>query len=309
MAAIARTDTPPADWPDFRNEVITGVIDSSAVLSTFPTTRTNTKLTKIPVLGSKPTAAFVDEDLSSTSSIKPTTKVTLNEVTATMETLAAIVPIKKEVADDLRQGAGIDAWSIVRPQVQEAMAHVIDLAILFGDGKPASWAAGISDQADTASNFVNASNPVSWKDFSKAIQLVEDDDYDVNTVLTHKGMRHILRTMTDSNGRPIYLEQVRGDGYTGAILGSDLTYASNGGWDKTEAEAIVGDRSMVRIFIREELNVKFSEEASFTDGGTLKSAFERNVVLARFEMRLGWCSFAPRGGYPFANLAPAGGGS
>lgn len=306
---IERADAPPADWPDYRNEVITGVIESSAALSAFPVQTTDSKLTKIPVLANKPTAAFVSEDLSDPSSIKPTSDVTLTEATAEMETLAVIVPIKNEVAADLKDGAGIDVWNLVRPQVTEAFGYAIDNALLFGDGAPTSWGTGISDRADAASNFHNATSPLDWTDFSEAMALVEADNYDVNTVLTHRGMRHKLRTLKDANDRPIYLETPRGDGYTGEIFGADLTYASSGGWDATEAEAIVGDASMVRVFIREELNVLFSEEASYTDGASLKSAFERNVTLARFEMRLGWTVLAPRGGFPFANLAPAGGGS
>lgn len=309
MADISRTDMPPADWPDYRAEVITGVIESSAVLSAFPTVRTNSKLTKIPVLGTKPTASFVGEDLSQSSSIKPTSEVTVTESTATMETLAVIVPIKKEVAMDLRDGAGIDAWQIVRPQVSEAFAYAIDKAILFGDGAPTSWGTGLSDRAEAAGNYVAASNPLSWTDFSKAMAQVEDDDYDVNVVLAHKGVRQKFREMVDDNNRPLYLEQVRGDGFTGQIFGADVTYGNNSGWDRTEADAILGDRNMVRVFVREELNVLFSEEASYTDGATLKSAFERNVILARFEMRLGWTVFAPRTGFPFSNINPAGGGS
>lgn len=306
---IERADAPPADWPDYRNEVITGVIESSASLSAFPVTRTSSKLTKIPVLSGKPSASFVTEDLSADTSIKPTSEVTLTEATATMETLAVIIPIKNEVASDLRDGAGIDVWSIVSPQVSEAMAYAIDKAILFGDGAPTSWGTGISDRADAASNYFDSSNPLDWTDFSEAFALVEADDYDVNTVLTHKPMRHKLRTLKDDNNRPVYLEQPRGDGYTGEIFGAMLQYAPTGGWDATEAEAIVGDSSMVRVFIREELNVMFSEEATYTDDTVLKSAFERNVTLARFEMRLGWTVLAPRGGFPFANLSPAGGGS
>lgn len=309
MADISRSDMPPADWPDYRSEVITGVIESSVALSALPVVRTNSKLTKIPVLGTKPTASFVGEDLSQSTSIKPTSEVTLTESTATMETLAVIVPIKKEVAMDLRDGAGIDAWQIVRPQVSEAFAYKIDQAILFGDGAPTSWGTGLSDRAEAAGNYVASSNPLSWKDFSGAMAQVEADDYDVNVVLAHKGVRQKFRDMVDSNNRPIYLEQVRSDGFTGQIFGADVTYGSNGGWDKTEAEAIVGDSSMARVFVREELNVLFSEEASYTDGATLKSAFERNVILARFEMRLGWTVFAPRGGFPFSNINPAGGGS
>jgi len=309
MATIDRTDMPPSDWPDFDNNVITGVIESSAVLSALPVVRTNSKLAKIPVLSGKPTAGFVDEDLSSSTSIKPTSSVTLDTVTATMETLAVIIPIKKEVADDMRQGAGIDPWEIVGPQVTEEFGYKIDKAILFGDGAPTSWGTGLSDRADTASNYVNASNPLAWTDFSAAFQKVEDDNYDVNVIMAPKSIRHKLRTLKDDNNRPVYLESPRSDGYTGEIHGAPITYCPNGGWDATEAEAIVGDRSMVRIFIREELNVVFDDKASFTDGGTLKSAFERNVILARFEMRLGWCVFAPRNGFPFANLAPAGGGS
>jgi HK97 family phage major capsid protein len=303
VANISRTDMSPlSDQPDFVNEVITGVIDSSAALATFPTTRTTSNLAKIPVLDTKPTASFVGEDLSSDTSKKPTSEVTLTEATANIETLAVIIPIKREVALDMQENTGVDPWNLVSGQVTEAFAYAIDNAILFGTGSPASWADGLIPQAVAASNTAVDSVPLVASDISEVIGAVEADGYDVNFGITYRGMRRKLRDLIDGNNRPVYLENFRSDTNLSEVFGVPLRYTRE--WDDTAALALFGDSSAVRVFIREDMQVRFSEDAAFTDGGTLKSAYERNVILARFEMRLGWTAVAPRGGLPFGVLLP-----
>ena len=305
MASIDRTDMSPlSDQPDFINQVITGVVDTSAALASFPTQRTTSNLAKIPVLDTKPTASFVSEDLSSPSSIKPTSQVTLTEAVAHMETLAVIVPIKREVALDMQQNTGIDPWNLVSGQVTEAFAHAIDDAIFAGIGAPTSWGDGLITRTIGAGNVVEASAPLSAANFSELIGEVEVDGYDVTGGITYRGMRRQLRDLVDDNNRPVYLDNVRMDNNTSEVYGVPLRYTRQ--WDTDNSLALLGDTNSVRVFIREGMSVLFSETASFTDGGTLKSAFERNVILARFEMRLGWTVTAPLGGFPFANLVPNG---
>jgi HK97 family phage major capsid protein len=305
MASIDRNDMSPlSDQPDFINQVITGVIDSSAALAAFPTQRTTSNLAKIPVLDTKPTAAFVSEDLSSANSIKPTSQVTLTEAVANIETLAVIIPIKREVALDMQQNTGVDPWNLVSGQVTEAFAHAIDNAIFFGTGAPTSWGDGLVTLAADAGNEVTASSPLAAADFSEVIGEVEADGYDATVGITYRGMRRSLRDLVDDNNRPVYLENVRSDTNLSEIYGVPLQYTRE--WDATTSLAMVGDANSVRVFVREDMSVLFSETASYTDGGSLKSAFERNVILARFEMRLGWAVTSPLGGFPFANLAPAG---
>lgn len=305
MAAISRDDMSPlSDQPDFINQVITGVIDSSAALSAFPTQRTTSNLAKIPVLDTKPTASFVSEDLSSNDSIKPTSKVTLTEATAAIETLAVIIPIKREVALDMQQNTGVDPWNLVSGQVTEAFAHAIDNAIFFGTDAPASWGNGLVTLAADSGNEVSASSPLAAADFSEVIGEVEADGYDATVGITYRGMRRSLRDLVDDNNRPVYLENFRSDTNLSEIYGVPLQYTRE--WDDTTSLALFGDANSVQVFVREDMQVLFSETASYTDGGSLKSAFERNVILARFEMRLGWAVTAPLGGFPFATLAPAG---
>lgn len=305
MAEISRSDMSPlSDQPDFINQVITGVIDSSAALATFPTQRTTSNLAKIPVLDTKPTASFVSEDLSSNDSIKPTSSVTLTEATASMETLAVIIPIKREVALDMQQNTGVDPWNLVSGQVTEAFAHAIDDAIFAGINAPASWGNGLIERAISSGNVVEAGNPLAAANFSELIGQVEEDGYDATVGITYRGMRRSLRDLVDDNNRPVYLDNVRSDTNTSEIYGVPLAYTRQ--WDTNNSLALVGEASNVRVFVREEMQVLFSETASYTDGGSLKSAFERNVILARFEMRLGWTVVAPLGGFPFANLVPNG---
>lgn len=304
MAEITRSDVPILAHPDYTNEVITGLLESSTVLRNFPTQRTTSKLAKIPVLLGKPEAAFVTEDLGNASSTKPTSEVTLTEVTATMETLAVIIPIKKEVAADMAEGAGIEPWNLVRPQVNEAFARAIDGAFLFGTGAPTSWGDGLVTRAIDADHDVTASSPLVADDFNGLISEVEDLGFDPTNILTFRGMRRHLRGLKDGNDRPIYLENVRSDRNLSEVYGVPLDYTRN--WDQDTALALAGDNSYARVFIREELGVLFSEHAAYTVGGALRSAFEKNLILARFEMRLGWCVAEPPEGLPFAALVPAG---
>jgi len=145
------------------------------------------------------------------------------------------------------------------------------------------------------------------EDFNEAFGLVEDDGFDVNIAITDRFLRRRLRGLRDADGQPIYLDAIRSDGSTASIYGQDLLYVRNGGWNKSVATALVGDRNAVVIGIREDVQVKLLDQA--TVGGI--NLAERDMVALRFKFRVAYAtafSTARVGGaasdYPFALIAP-----
>ena len=89
-------------------------------------------------------AYFVNGD----TGLKQTSDMKWDNLYLNAEELAVLVPIPDMVFDD----ADYDLWSLLKPQITEAMGAKIDDAVLFGTGKPTLWPDGILVAATAAGN-------------------------------------------------------------------------------------------------------------------------------------------------------------
>src|SRR5206468_2536185 len=120
-----------------------------------------------------------------------------------VEELAAIVPIAESVLDD----AAFDIWGATMPLLTDAVARVLDAAVIFGTNKPASWGGAIVTDATTATNVVNRSVGTPRADkaglagyFSDALGMVEADGFAANAIIANVSYRGMLRNTRDANG-------------------------------------------------------------------------------------------------------------
>lgn len=301
MADISRADALALLAEQEIKEIIKPGVAGSAALDSFRTIPMSRGTARMPVLSALPTAGWVTESATAGSGVKPTTKVEWESKELIAEELAVIVPVHENLLDD----SDYDIWGEVSPLVRAEFGRLLDLAVFFGDGKPATWTdAALIPGAVAAGNSVEQTSDIA-EDFNQAFGQVEEDGFDVNSAFTGRFLRSQLRGLRDANGVPIYLDGVRSDNNTASIYGQDLHYVGNRAWDRDEAVALVGDASKAVLGIRQDVQVKLLTEA--TVGGI--NLAERDMVALRFKFRVAFATaFSTAGGdetdYPFAVITP-----
>lgn len=309
MPQISRADAAKIIGSQKATDIVDIRTEQSVVLSTFPQVRLSKATYTQNMLASLPDAQFVGErqniDAAETGTKKPTTKMTWTDKSMTVAEVAVIVPIHENVLAD----ADIDILGEIRPKVTEAFGLRVDAAVLYGESAPAAWTdANIVGKAVAAGNRVQ--NPLTGtqtdlaEQFNQLFARIEDDDFDVTDVLAVKSLRSRFRGLRDADGRPVYVDNYRTDDNTSSIYGQPLSYLHRRIARPTVAEAIALDRSQYLVGIREDIQVKFLDQA--TIGGV--NLAEEDMVALRFKFRLAFGSFSSplgvAGGYPAAVLSP-----
>lgn len=268
----------------YSNQFLDVITAESAALSAFRTIRLGTKTNVFPVLSALPTAGFVTEDPENANGVKPKSKVEWNSKVITAEEIAVIIPIHENVIED----STVDLWAQIRPLVGQAFGQVIDDAILYGSGKPASWRAGLIPAAFTAGAVSLVDNTHDLIDaFNGAFEYVEADGNDVNTVIAGPRMRSRLRGLRDQDGQLIYASIKDGNG-SESVYGASLYRTRNGVWDDNDALALCVDSSKVVVGLRSDMSYKLLTEATLGTGEDALNLAERDMVALRVKMRLGW---------------------
>ena len=303
MADISRADALALLAQQDIKEIVKPGVAGSAALDTFRTIPMSKGTARMPVLSALPTAGWVSESATDAKGVKPTSKVAWKNKELIAEEIAVIVPIHENILED----TDYDIWGEVKPLVRAEFARLLDLAVFFGVNKPATWLdAALIPGAIAAGNAVEAGTGVDLaEDFNLAFAEVEDDGFDVNAAYTGKFLRSKLRGLRNMDNDPIYLDALRSDGSTASIYGEDLKYVGKSVWDREAAVALVGDREAAVLGLRQDVQVKFLDQA--TVGGI--NLAERDMVALRFKFRVAYATaFSTAGGeasdYPFAVITP-----
>jgi HK97 family phage major capsid protein len=294
---ITRNDVATLIQQAYADDFINHVTHTSAVLGAFPTKNLGTKTTNLPVLATKPHAAWVAESSTDPTGTKPTSKVTWANKTLVVEELAVIIPVHENVVDD----ATVDVIAEITKTGAESIAFALDAAVIFGIGKPLSWVSNDLHASAVADGNVFNVGATGTKDdlAGKFLQAAEHmaELYDPTTVLARKGVKYRLANLRATTGEPIFMGSMSDTpGVTGdSIYGMDTYFVTgtvdngSGGdtmvWDPSVAEAMVVDRSRVIVGVRQDINVKFLDQAVV--GGV--SLAEKDMVALRFKARFAYC--------------------
>jgi HK97 family phage major capsid protein len=281
----------------YASDFLNWTAGTSAVLKAFPTRNMGTKTVHEPVLATKPHAKWVQESATSSAGVKPTAEVTWGDKTLVAEELAVIVPIHENVLDDATTNVVAD---IVKAG-GEAIAYALDAAVIFGNHKPATWTSNAllpsAVAAGGANHQVISATPgatdLAGAFLSAAAAL--SDKYDPTTLLTRKGMKYRFANLRATTGEPIFQSSMSNSpASVDNLYGLDVYYATGtvaddaGGdvlvWDPAMAEALVVDRSRVVIGVRQDIEVKFLDQATV---GSINLA-ERDMVAFRFKARFAY---------------------
>jgi HK97 family phage major capsid protein len=273
MADINRTDVSTLIEEAYSHVLLDAAVASSTVLQAFPKVNMGTKTTHLPVLASLPTAGWVSE-----TAAKPTSEVTWADLTLVAEEIAVIVPVHENVLDD----ATTSILEEVTRRGGEAIGKVLDSAVIHGTNKPSSWvspdlvAAAVA-ASQTSAITLGAANVADIPgSINKAGRQLAKTGFMPDTLLGPLTLRYDVENIRDSTGAPIFRNE---------SLGGYQTYFNrNGAWEAAEASLIVVDSSRVRIGVRQDITVKFLDQATV---GSINLA-ERDMVAIRMKARFAY---------------------
>jgi len=277
MADITRAEVASLIAEEYGGQVIKAATQGSVVLQAFPTVNMGTKTSHMPVLATLPEASFVT-DVDNTG-VKPTSQVTWADQTLVAEEIAVIIPIHENTVDDATE----DILGQIADLGGQAIGKVLDGAVMFGTNKPASWTS-----LDLQAAAVAASNTVAVVDgaanesdiYGASLQvagLIAADGFNPETLLAQRGLQYRFANLRGNDGHLVLQ-----DG--GGLAGFDTYWSRNGAWVPAEATTLVADPSTVRIGVRQDITVKFLDQA--TVGGI--NLAEKDMVALRFKARFAY---------------------
>jgi HK97 family phage major capsid protein len=284
--------TPPTTDPlvpePLSEDIIQQLPDQSAVLQMARTVPMSTRTQRLPVLDVLPQAYFVSGD----SGLKQTTALQWKNVTLVVEELAALVPIPDAYLAD----TNIPLWDEVRPRLVEALGKAIDGACLFGVNKPATWSPAIIPAAIAAGNVITDSSPDIPAAVASLAERVALDGYtNIDGWMIRPGFKwRLLRVRSSGSGEPIYMPDLQ-NGRGGSLYGYPLREVSNGSWDPTVADLLLGDWSMAMIGTRQDITFKMFDQGVIVDdaGKVIYNAAQQDGQIMRVVMRLAFATANP----------------
>jgi HK97 family phage major capsid protein len=269
-------------------DIIQMLPQQSSVMSMARNVPMSTRTQRLPVLDVLPQAYWVSGD----SGLKQTTSMVWKNVTLVVEELAALVPIPDAYLAD----TNIPLWDEVRPRLVEALGRAVDGACLFGTNKPATWPSAIIPAAIAAGNIITDTSPDIPAAVASLAERVALDGYtNINGWMIRPGFKwRLLRVRSSGSGEPIYMPDLQ-NGKGGSLYGYPLQEVSNGSWDPTVADLLLGDWSMAIIGTRSDITFKMFDQGVIVDdtGKVIYNAAQQDGQIMRVVMRLAFATANP----------------
>lgn len=299
MADISRAEVSTLIEEEYSKTLLDAAEAGSSALSAFPTVNMGTKTVNMPVLATLPEADWVSESATESDGVKPTSQVTWANKTLVAEEIAVIVPVHENVVDD----ATVDILEEITGLAGAAIGKKLDQAVFFGVDKPASWTSldllAAAQAASQTFEVVDGDANVDdlWGSITQAAGAISKAGYSPSDLIAALGLRYDLANVRDAQGQPIFRDD--------SFAGFETTFNRNGAWDLDEALAFIVDDSRVRIGVRQDITVKFLDQA--TVGGI--NLAERDMVALRFKARYAYVlgngvTSLGTGKYPVAAIVP-----
>lgn len=250
---------------EFANMIIEDLRDATVMRQLATTMNTSTDTIHLPRLDTRPQAGWRSE-----GAVKLTSTAQWSELVLTPYSLASIVTMSQELADDATLGVNGSIINYVAGLIVQALAEKEEKAFWTGSG---------SGQPTGISTYSVGSRAKGSNFADTVISLYHDLKQGYRGRAVWVGTANVLsqlRQLKDSQNR--YLVQDLGATPYGSLLGRPM-YEQN---DLAQSELYFGDFSYYTIADRQGVSVRVSDEA--TVGGS--SAFEKNLVHVRVEKRV-----------------------
>ena len=319
---ISEKDALPLIPVQTLKEIIDGVAEKSVALSQFQrlpdmSSRTAEMTVLDSLVDAQFTSGVVYDDLTYGADADgtytpdegvPGLKATGDAKWAKKKIVAEPIAIILPIAEDVLADADYDIWAELRPRIVEAFGKRIDEAIIWGQGRPASWETGIVPTALARNNVVAQGTGVDLGiDISNLMGKIEAQGFDPTGFIAEVGLKDVLRNLRSTAGFPLFSGVTMTDPDT--LYGHPIKYSKNASFDATVARLIVGDMKEAKYSIRQDITFKLFTEGVVTDdyGNIVANLMQNDMVALRVVMRLGWVLPNPihqlnpnRAGYPFA---------
>jgi HK97 family phage major capsid protein len=277
MADITRAEVASLIGEEYGPQVIKAATQGSTALAAFPTVNMGTKTRNLPVLATIPEAEWVSD--TDNTGTKPTSKATWVNKTLVAEEVAVIVPVHENTLDDATE----DVLEQIADLGGQALGKKLDQGVFFGTDKPVTWTSLDILAAAIASNqdfVVGTGEDDLYGSINQAGEAVADAGFDPTAIIARRGLAFQLRNLRDADDRLL----LDGDNFQGL----DTFWNRNGAWEPAEATALVVDPTTVRIGVRQDVTVKFLDQATIGSGENQINLAERDMVALRFKARFAY---------------------
>lgn len=303
--ATTEADALPLIPQEVASEIVNGITEASAVLSLFRRLpNMSSRTLRMPVLNSMGAANFiagvVNDNLvagadaeapanvaeTGIPGLKDTHEMEWTNVYIHAEPLAIILPIGEDVLEDSQY----PIWDEIRPRIVEAFGVAIDNAVIWGQGRPASWPSGVVPTAISRGFIITEGTGADLgEDASELMGLLEAVGYNPNGWIIDPVAKKDLRNLRDTAGNPLFAPSLA-QGEPSTFWGLPIEYVRNGTMRSATARFIVGDMNQAVYSIRADMRFDMFREGVITDstGAVVANLMQNDMVAMRVVMRLGW---------------------
>jgi HK97 family phage major capsid protein len=267
-----------------------GLNRKSAVLSMpgLRVRRVNGKREKFTEYVGRPTVATVAEGAD-----KPATGAEYAEVTCDIVKAATIVMYTEELIEDAQD----DPTVLINQDVRAAFADYIDSNALGRNAAGTIVGAFNSELSETTQTVeLGATNDRVALAVSAAMGLVEANGYTpTGIILVHDARQHFrdARMATETTQQVYSSAEGQFVQPIPSLYDLPIGYTTNlqtlaGAAAVGRVVGIVGDFSQALLAIRNDIRIKFSDQATVDVGGTQHRLWQQNKVASLWETRLGF---------------------
>jgi HK97 family phage major capsid protein len=263
-------------------------IDRQSAVASMPglrIRRVNAKKLQLTEYVGRPTVAVVAE-----AADKPATGAEYAQVTLDIKKFAAVVMYTEELIEDAQE----DPTILINNDVRAAFADAIDANALGRTSSGTIVGAFNSELSETTQTVeLGTTGDALALAVSNAMAQIEANGYQpTGVILANDGAKHLrdARSAVETT-QPVY-----SDAYTqpaNSLYGLGLRYTTNlqtfaGSATTGRVVGVVGDFSQALLAIRNDIRVKFSNQATIDVGGTAHRLWQQNKVASLWETRLGF---------------------
>lgn len=253
---------------------------------------------RIPVMSQLPIAYWVAGASLDARDIgmKQTTSLAWDNVYLNAEEMAVIVPIAKNLLDDM----DYDFWSQIRPKVTEAFGVALDEAIFFGVNAPTTFPTSIVASANAAGNLIvaGASTVDYLDDINNAMATVEADGFDISGFWARRQVKAKLRGLRDTTKGLLYYPDTAptSSPTVGTLYGEPIVFSNAGlsGFATGAAfySMIGGQWDQSMLAVRDDVSMEMFDTGVITDNGSPPliqyNLLQQDMVALRVTARFAW---------------------